>query len=102
MSLKNKQYIFLVTLMLLFAIPIVMWANVGEYSWSTQINVVKEVDLQLITPMPAPSSESEPEPLKSCHKKLRLVNPPGVVTGLSTFPGSGNTWTRHLIQEATG
>ena len=34
--------------------------------------------------------------------KLTLVNPPGPITGLISFPISGNTWLRYLIQKATG
>ena len=37
-----------------------------------------------------------------CPRKLKKVNPPGLVTALATFPGSGNTWARHLIQQSTG
>ena len=33
---------------------------------------------------------------------LKLQDPPGPVTGLWSFPGSGNTWLRYLIQKATG
>lgn len=29
-------------------------------------------------------------------------NPPGPVTALASFPGSGNTWIRFLVQQATG
>jgi hypothetical protein len=37
-----------------------------------------------------------------CHKKLRFLNPPGPVTALASYPGSGNTWMRYLLQQATG
>ena len=35
-------------------------------------------------------------------KSLKILDPPGTITGLLSFPGSGNTWLRHLIQRATG
>ena len=35
-------------------------------------------------------------------KSLKILDPPGPITGLLSFPGSGNTWLRHLIQRATG
>ena len=36
-----------------------------------------------------------------CHK-MKFANPSLPTTALASFPGSGNTWIRHLIQEATG
>jgi hypothetical protein len=35
-------------------------------------------------------------------KPLRFRAPPGPVTALVSFPGSGNTWIRYLVQQATG
>ena len=35
-------------------------------------------------------------------RAVRFLSPPGRVTALASFPGSGNTWTRHLIQQLTG
>ena len=37
-----------------------------------------------------------------CGNELRPLDPPGPINGLLSFPGSGNTWIRHLIQIATG
>ena len=37
----------------------------------------------------------------SLNKKTYL-DPPGPVTALASFPGSGNTWTRHLLEELSG
>jgi len=38
-----------------------------------------------------------------CRKRtVRLSRTPLPVTGLVSFPGSGNTWVRHLIQQMTG
>ena len=37
-----------------------------------------------------------------CDHHLEYVNPPGPVTALASFPGAGNTWTRHMIQQLTG
>ena len=37
-----------------------------------------------------------------CDPHLEYVNPPGPVTALASFPGAGNTWTRHMIQQLTG
>lgn len=33
---------------------------------------------------------------------LRFLDPPGPVVALASFPGSGNTWLRYLLQQATG
>ncbi|CAG0904629.1 unnamed protein product [Darwinula stevensoni] len=38
-----------------------------------------------------------------CHPEgLHLLDRPGIVTALASFPGSGNTWLRYLLQQATG
>ena len=34
--------------------------------------------------------------------KPKLSSTPLPITGLVSYPGAGNTWTRHLIQQATG
>ena len=39
----------------------------------------------------------------NCTKKeVKLSHTALPITGLFSFPGSGNTWTRHLIQQMTG
>ena len=30
------------------------------------------------------------------------MDPPAPVTALASFPGSGNTWARYLIQQVSG
>ena len=35
-------------------------------------------------------------------ESLKIIDPPGPLTGLFSYPGSGNTWLRFLIQKATG
>ena len=37
-----------------------------------------------------------------CHGFLKYLDPPGPLTALASYPGSGNTWIRYLIQQATG
>lgn len=39
---------------------------------------------------------------KTCNGRLRPKSHPGPRTALASYPGSGNTWVRHLIQQATG
>jgi hypothetical protein len=34
--------------------------------------------------------------------ELKYVNPPRTPVALVSFPGSGNTWLRYLLQQATG
>ena len=47
--------------------------------------------------------EENPTRIEWCHgSNLRLMDPPGPLTGLWSFPGSGNSWLRYLIQKATG
>ncbi|KAK6181149.1 hypothetical protein SNE40_009074 [Patella caerulea] len=38
---------------------------------------------------------------KNCPK-LGFAKPPLPVTALASYPGSGNSWTRHLLQKSTG
>ncbi|XP_049941719.1 WSCD family member AAEL009094-like [Schistocerca serialis cubense] len=35
-------------------------------------------------------------------RPLHFLSPPGPVVALVSFPGSGNTWLRYLLQQATG
>ena len=35
-------------------------------------------------------------------KSLTFQKPPGQIIGLISYPKSGNTWLRHLIQQSTG
>lgn len=35
-------------------------------------------------------------------KELRFLDPPKSTVALVSFPGSGNTWLRYLLQQATG
>ena len=47
--------------------------------------------------------EETPTKIEWCHgSNLRIMNPPGPLTGLWSYPGSGNSWLRYLIQKATG
>ena len=39
---------------------------------------------------------------KWCKGNLHFLDPPGPLTALASYPGSGNTWLRYLIQQATG
>ena len=42
------------------------------------------------------------ESTKWCNGQLRFLDPPGLKTALASSPGSGNTWTRFLIQQVSG
>ena len=39
---------------------------------------------------------------KWCNGPIRFLDPPGPLTALASFPGSGNTWVRYLLQHSTG
>ena len=39
---------------------------------------------------------------KWCSGPLKFLDPPGPLTALASSPGSGNTWTRYLIQQFSG
>jgi len=41
------------------------------------------------------------QPINWC-RPLGIKAAPGPVTALASFPGSGNTWLRYLLQQATG
>jgi hypothetical protein len=38
----------------------------------------------------------------NCSQSLRFLSAPRSLVALASFPGSGNTWTRQLIETATG
>lgn len=38
----------------------------------------------------------------TCTDDLKFFDTPKPITALSSFPGSGNTWSRHLLHMATG
>ena len=66
-------------------------------SWNQQRN--KELILSIPKSSRIVSNTTCPPVLKRLPLKNKSNMP---VTGLITFPGSGNTWTRHLIQISTG
>ena len=37
-----------------------------------------------------------------CYKRLKFLNRTKPITALVSFPGSGNTWMRYLIEQASG
>ena len=71
------------------------------YSFKVKINANlkrlkgSENESQVVKPPPANKQQ------KNCSR-LRYISPPGPRTALASFPGSGNTWVRHLLQQATG
>ncbi|TRY76716.1 hypothetical protein TCAL_14127 [Tigriopus californicus] len=48
-----------------------------------------------------PLSLQQPETVDWCHP-LHLKSDVGPVVALASFPGSGNTWFRYLLQQASG
>lgn len=42
------------------------------------------------------------EKIVCVHKNVTLSPAPFPVTALVSFPGSGSTWVRHLVQQLTG
>lgn len=47
--------------------------------------------------VPIPTSRNQ-----TCPRQLQRPREPLPLTALLSFPGSGNTWTRHLLQQLTG
>ena len=52
------------------------------------------------------SNVSVEQPVKTSQQRncssLSYISPAGSLTALASFPGCGNTWVRHLLQQATG
>ena len=40
--------------------------------------------------------------MAECGRKFKLFDKPQTRVALTSFPGSGNTWTRHLLHMASG
>ncbi len=56
-----------------------------------------------LAPMVRPRASWRKVPLRPDCKPLQLTNPLTTpLTAMASFPGSGNPWLRHLIQQATG
>ena len=50
-----------------------------------------------------PTRRMRPGPqIDWCQAPLNFLAPAGPTTALASFPGSGNTWLRYLVQQATG
>ena len=47
------------------------------------------------------SADSNPDSAKDC-RKIQLSEKKLPLTYLTSNPGAGNTWVRHLLQQATG
>ena len=75
-----------------------------KYSWyaiySTLHNASQKLNVILHQPKKAHVS-IEGKQQTACSP-LSYISPPGPITALASFPGSGNTWVRHLLQQATG
>lgn len=47
-------------------------------------------------------SSNEQKSIQWCSELKYLNSTDGIITGLYSFPGSGNTWLRYLLQQVTG
>ena len=77
-------------------IPIQGWDSLKETMKGRYLECMpKERSLNIAFNM----SSSEVSP---CRKSLRFLNGGRAVTALASFPGSGNTWVRYLLEQVTG
>ena len=61
-----------------------------------------ESKFDLVPGILVPESAFENNSIKWCHNRLKYIYPKGPRTALASYPGSGNTWVRYLLQQATG
>jgi len=72
-------------------------ARINEFAAVNDVINVKNDVAKLIDDVDEKSNAS------GCRQRtLKLSKTPLPITGLVSFPGSGNTWVRHLIQQMTG
>jgi len=88
---KNSQTILF--LILILACSTFMWLILND----DHVNVDNSDVGERVS-----NSDSKVNTVTKCQKRdLRLAD--GLpATGLLSFPGSGNTWTRHMLQQITG
>ena len=77
-----------------------------HHSWfsimGTIQTTVNKLNKKLNKPhKPVGNSESKPKNETNCCRQMYLTDD-GPITALASFPGSGNTWARYLLQQLTG
>ena len=78
-----------------------------KYSYYSQSEALHKANRELNLILPQPkiadvSLEHVEDKQQTACGPLSYISPPGPITALASFPGSGNTWVRHLLQQATG
>ena len=80
--------------------------NYCKASWYTISHITSPLNrkLQAANKTFVGAKIEPPKPVKLVSKcrTMEYMSLPGPVTALASFPGSGNTWVRHLLQQATG
>ena len=77
-------------------IPVQGWENLSDWVKARTLHCTPD---QLSLNQTKNTSVPEVSP---CRESLRFRADGGVVTALASFPGSGNTWLRYLLEQTTG
>lgn len=94
MNFRIFVSISILLLSIVFLCEIISWHVTGimfkfQFQWSNYQNLNEKF-------------HEKPQKIEWCSKLRYLNSTDGFVTGLVSFPGSGNTWMRYLLQQATG
>lgn len=85
----------------LFTCVIISYSNSNIHE-SKEDDLLQALDSLSNNPVHQRLSVKDKSNIKWCSGYLRYLDPPGPLTALASYPGSGNTWLRYLLQQATG
>lgn len=109
MQMSRTRFWILGVLLFLYLVGVLLLSAVTLYEPKTNGFVTKVTELNqqisktksLEYGLPGLKPPIRRSRIQWCSQ-LRYQNPPKKPVALASFPGSGNTWLRYLLQQATG
>ena len=102
---KKKRLILLFTIILVISISFILQNRVREKQLTRHSkNFTIENDFKSNKKIPKDklSSFTKLQETRWCNGVPGFITPPGPQVALASYPGSGNTWVRYLLQQLTG
>ena len=102
---RKKCLILLFTIILVIAILFILQNGVKEKKlthYSKNFTIENDFKSNKKIPKDKLSSFTKLQETQWCNRVPGFITPPGLKVALASYPGSGNTWVRYLLQQLTG